>query len=131
MVYSDCKSPIQSFKEMSEVGLMASVRRFIISVVLLTAVFVFAGEKSEKLEAWLPITQQDKQMDRVPGNPDASAVQLYYSYYKDENDKFIFVYRRIKILRDSGKQHADVEIEIEPDHSLRELQARTIHPDGT
>lgn len=120
---------------MIEVGVMVFLRRFILSVLILAASLVFAGDKggkaADKLEEWLPITQQDLQMKAVPGAPDASAVQLYYSYYKDEDSKFIFVYRRIKILRESGKKYADAEIEIDPSQNLKELQARTIHPDGS
>ena len=114
---------------------MVSLRRVILSVLVLTGSMVFAGDKgdksADKLETWLPVTQQDLQMKAVPGAPEAPAVQLYYSYYKDEDSKFIFVYRRTKILRESGKKYADAEIELEPNHSLKEMQARTIHPDGT
>lgn len=80
---------------------------------------------------WLPITQQDWQMNDAPGAPQAPAIQLYYSYYKDDNQSFVQVYRRIKVLRESGKKYATVEIEIEPEVSLKDLAARTIHPDGT
>ena len=114
---------------------MVFLRRFILSVLILTTSVVFAGDKggksADKLEDWLPITQQDLQMKGVPGSPDAPAVQLYYSYYKDEDSDFIFVYRRIKILRESGKSYADAKIELEPNESLKEMQARTIHPDGS
>ena len=52
-------------------------------------------------------------------------------YYKDDDAKFISVYHRIKILRESGKDRADIEIPIAPGESLKELVARTIHPDQT
>ena len=55
------------------------------------------------------------------------------SYYKDDDAKFISVYKRIKILREwgaaTGEELVDVEIPIEPGQSLKELAARTIHPD--
>src|SRR5437764_9442007 len=117
---------------------MFFLRRLSFIAVILVSTLSFAGDKSsEKLEEWLPVTQQDLQLKDVPGNPGAPAIQLYYSYYKDEDAGFLFVYRRIKILRDSGKKYADAEIEIGPQFSfnrfqtsLRELKARTIHPDG-
>jgi hypothetical protein len=87
------------------------------------------GQKQD--QSWLPVTQQDWAIKEVPHNPGASAIQLYLRYYKDDNDKFILVYKRIKILRDAGKKYADVAIEIEPDQSLRQLTARTLHPDGS
>jgi len=114
---------------------MVFLRRFILTALILTASVVFAGDKgdksAEKLEPWLPVTQQDLQMKAVPGAPDASAVQLYYSYYKDEDSSLIFIYRRIKILREPGKSYADAHIELEPNESLKEVQARTIHPYGS
>src|SRR5436309_3004495 len=115
---------------------MFSLRRLSFIAVIFAAALSFAGESSDKLEGWLPITEQDKQVKDVPGNPGAAAIQLYYSYYKDENAGFLFVYRRTKILREAGKKYAKPEIEIEQfsfprfQTSLRDLKARTIHPDG-
>jgi hypothetical protein len=71
----------------------------------------------------------------VPNDPGADAIQLYMSYYKDENADFIAVYKRIKILRSgalqAGRGIVDVEIPISPRETLKELTARTIHPDQT
>jgi hypothetical protein len=78
---------------------------------------------------WLPITQQDFSINEVPNDPGADAIQLYMSYYKDDDSRFISVYKRIRILRESGRERADVEIRIQPGQSLKELAARTIHPD--
>jgi hypothetical protein len=85
----------------------------------------------QSAEPWLPVTPQDLGIKSVPGNPGASAMQLYYSYYKDDNAKFISVYRRLKILTDAGRQFADGEIVLEQGQSLKEFRARTIHPDGS
>jgi hypothetical protein len=81
-------------------------------------------------EDWLPITPQDLQIKEVPGNPGASAIQLYFADYIDDEQQTEFFYHRIKILNDKGKQYADVEIEIPPESSVGDLKARTIHPDG-
>ncbi|HSK45079.1 MAG TPA: hypothetical protein VLA83_14460, partial [Candidatus Binatia bacterium] len=86
-------------------------------------------EKEKEKEDWLPVTQQDLAIKEVPHDPGASAIQLYLSYYKDDDAKFLSVYRRIKVLNEAGKKRADVNIEIEPGESLKELAARTIHPD--
>ena len=101
---------------------------------LFFTILVVAGSccSAQKLEDWLPITPQEWQIKDAPGNPGVAAIQLYYSYYKDDNDKFSSVYRRIKILREPARQkYGNVEIEVEPGSSLKELAARTIHPDGT
>jgi len=82
-----------------------------------------------KPEGWLPIAQQDFSIKEVPNDPGADAIQLYMSYYKDDDAKFISVYKRIKVLRETGRGRADVEISINPGQSLKELKARTVHPD--
>jgi transglutaminase superfamily protein/uncharacterized protein DUF3857 len=111
---------------------MRYLRLIAVPVILLTASLCLAADKSGGgLEDWLPITQQDLQINTVPYNADGSAIQLYYSFYKDESQGFEFVYRRIKILRDLGKKYADQEIRIEPGRSLKQFAARTIHPDGS
>ena len=55
------------------------------------------------------------------------------SYYKDDDARLISVYKRIKLLREGalqpGKKLVDVEIPLAPGQSLKELAARTIHPD--
>lgn len=103
--------------------------------VLFLAILAYtcASAAQKPLQDWLPITQQDKDIHDVPSPwpQGANAIQLYFSYYKDDNEKFISVYKRIKILQDAGKKYADIEIELQPGRSLNHLAARTIHPDGT
>jgi len=45
---------------------------------------------TEKPEGWLPITAQDQQIKDVPGYAGSQAIQLYYSYYRDDNDHQTF-----------------------------------------
>ncbi len=108
---------------------MRVLRRFVLIVFFFAASGFSVAVQSA--EAWLPIAPQDMQVKGVPGNPGAAAIQLYLSYYKDDNDKFISVYKRVKILTEAGRKYADVEIPIGPDESLKQLLARTIHPDGS
>src|SRR3954467_8838909 len=81
-------------------------------------------KNANKPEGWLPVTAQDFVIKDVPNDPGADAIQLYMSYYKDEDAGFIAVYKRISILREAGKDRADVEIPVEPGESLKELTAR-------
>jgi len=67
----------------------------------------------------------------VPGEPGASAIQLYFADYHDDNSATQFFYHRIKILNDAGKNYANVEIPLEPLYHFVDLKARTIHPDGS
>src|ERR1051326_1086871 len=109
---------------------MSRKQVIVLLVLLISALGLFAKAKDkEPSEAWLPITAQDISIKDVPNDPGAGAVQLYMSYYKDVDAKFISVYKRIKILRESGLKQADVEVPIEPRQALKELAARTIHPD--
>jgi Domain of Unknown Function with PDB structure (DUF3857)/Transglutaminase-like superfamily len=106
-------------------------RVIVLLLLLLTlSINVTAKDKDKaKPEGWLPVTQQDFSVREVPNDPGADAIQLYMSYYKDDDARFISVYKRIKILRETGRDRADVEISIEPGQSLKEIKARTIHPD--
>jgi hypothetical protein len=80
---------------------------------------------------WIPVTPQDLQLKEVPGNPGASAVQLYYAHRVDyTNGKGEFFYHRIKILSDAGKKYGDVEV-IGLSRTVKDLKARLVRPDGT
>ena len=109
---------------------MSCKQTIVLLVLLVSALSLFAKTKDKEYhEGWLPITQQDLSVKEVPNDPGADAIQLYMSYYKDDDAKFISVYKRIRILRESGRERANVEIPIEPGQSLKELAARTILPD--
>ena len=82
-------------------------------------------------QEWREITAQDREIKEVPGDPGASAIQLYYADYHDDNSGTQFFYHRIKILNDAGKEYASVEIPVEPLYRFIDLKARTIHPDGS
>jgi len=107
--------------------------RVSVLLLLLTATLCAAAKDKDKdqlkPEGWLPITPQDLAIKEVPHDPGADAIQLYLSYYKDDDANFISVYRRIKVLTNAGKNRANVEIPIQPGQSLKQLVARTIHPD--
>jgi hypothetical protein len=110
---------------------MLRVRLLLFLFLLLAVSSSFAGKDKEKPEGWLPVTQQDWDTKTVPNDPGAGAVQLYFAYYKDDDAKFVRAYHRIKILNEAGKDQADIKIELNPDESLKDLAARTIHPDGS
>jgi hypothetical protein len=110
---------------------MRALRFSLFLISLVASCSVFAQQRD-----WLPITQQDWQVKDDPSNPGAAAIQLYYSFYQNDNDLFVSIYRRIKILRQAalgaGSKYVAPEIEIlRRDASVKEFAARTIHPDGT
>ncbi len=79
---------------------------------------------------WLPVTPQDLKQE-VPGDKTAAAIQLYYADEIEDVDHDEYFYERVKVLRESGKDHGNVEIPVLPGTSIHDLEARTIHPDGS
>src|SRR5882724_1429726 len=106
--------------------MMRPHRYFWLVVCFLLALPLFAQK-----EDWLPVTKEDLQLQQVPGDPGAPAIQLYYANYIDDSQDYEFIYYRIKILNESGKKYADVEITGTIGSEIANLKARTIHPDGT
>jgi hypothetical protein len=83
-------------------------------------------------EEWQPIAPEDLRMKSEPKAPAAAAIYLYRQVDRDDADSTEFIYSRIKILTDEGRKHANVEIPyIKGSDSIRSLQARVIHPDGS
>lgn len=85
-------------------------------------------------DSWLPVTEQEKSIKDVPGNPGADAIQLFYGQDIDdnsENNNAEWDYIRLKVLTDKGKDRADIHIVVPGGFHVRELKARTIHPDGS
>lgn len=106
---------------------MTPMRFLLLSAIL--AVFITPARAQK--EDWQPITQQDLEMKQVPSNPGADAIQLYYANYLDDSMGYEFTYHRIKVLTESGKKYADVEITAGVNNDIGNLKARTIHPDGS
>ena len=99
---------------------------FLLGVFLLLSALAATAQ----LHVWLPLDSKDLQMKEFKQLPGAEAVLLYYQNEIDDVSHTEFFYSRIKVLTDSGKRHANVEIPITDKTSVMELAARTIHPDG-
>lgn len=83
-------------------------------------------------EDWLPITDEERQLKEVPGNPGAPAILLYRETDTDDVDSFERHYYRIKILTEEGRKHADVEIGyVKHLYWVDAIKARVVRPDGT
>lgn len=108
------------------------MRRF--CFLALTACLVLPLVCSAQQNSWVPLTEQEKAIKEVPGNPGADAIELYYYQLIDDNsysNNAEWDYVRIKILTEKGKDHADVNIPLDNGLHIRDLKARTIHPDGS
>lgn len=86
---------------------------------------------ARSVEPWQPVTPHELATAAPASNPGAAAIRLYYSYFRDDNDRFVSEYQRVKILTAGGLKYGDIEIDLDPGESIKELKARTIHPDGT
>jgi hypothetical protein len=78
-------------------------------------------------------TPEELKMTSDQAAPDAAAVYLFRQETSDDKLHIHSLYARIKILTEKGKEYGDVEI---PPYqgrtfSIRAVQGRTIHSDGT
>jgi hypothetical protein len=79
-------------------------------------------------------TDEELKMTADPKAPGADAIFLNVAQIADNVHHFESFYARIKVLTEKGKELATVEIPYEKDEYQREvkdIQARTIQPDGT
>jgi hypothetical protein len=83
------------------------------------------------LDDWQPITPEDLKLTSEQAGH-ADAIILYHQQISDDNRGHLQEYKRIKILTESGKRYADVEIPYAgSDFQIIDVKARTISPDGT
>ncbi|HKW74590.1 MAG TPA: DUF3857 domain-containing protein [Terriglobales bacterium] len=104
--------------------------RFLFTAFAGLLLLAFAVPSHAQNEDWIQITPQQMQVKEVPGDPGASAIQLYYADFIDDEGHNEFYHYAIKVLNEKGKKYADVEIEIPQEGSVSGLKARTIEPDG-
>jgi hypothetical protein len=98
---------------------------------LLVAFVLWAANGFAEDHSWVPLDREALKMTEFKPLPGAEAVLLYYANEIDDVDHKEFLYSRIKILTDSGKRFATVEIPLAGKASVSNLYARTIHPDGS
>lgn len=85
-----------------------------------------------RAEAWLPISADELQMTSEPKAPLAPAICLYRQVDRNDDQYREHVYLRFKILADAGRAVASAAIPYDDNvESIRDIQARTIRPDGT
>ena len=71
-------------------------------------------------------------MTAEPAAPNAAAVYLFRDEISDDKLHMHSIYVRMKILREEGKEYADVEIPYEAHgFTITNVEGRTIHEDGT
>ena len=102
---------------------------FLSSVCLVASLFV--NRPAHAGDDWLPILPEDLSMKGYPASPNAHAILLYREEDADHNLAFETYYFRIKVFDEEGKKYANIEIPyLKGISEVRDLKARTIHPDG-
>lgn len=77
-------------------------------------------------------TKEELEMTSDPKAPGAAAVYLNIEETNDDPHHFETFYARVKVLQEKGKELATVEIPyLEGNFKVTDIEARTIHPDGT
>jgi hypothetical protein len=80
---------------------------------------------------WPPIAPDELAMKDNPASPGSLAMVLYREEIVNSTDSTENYYYRVKIFTEEGKKHADVEIPyIKGQLEIKDIHARTIHPDG-
>jgi hypothetical protein len=81
---------------------------------------------------WPPITPDEQSVKDVAGQPGASAIILQRQETADDLNNFHSTYKRIKVLTESGRKYADVELPYDRrEFTISAISGRTIHPDGS
>jgi Domain of Unknown Function with PDB structure (DUF3857)/Transglutaminase-like superfamily len=85
----------------------------------------------QALDDWQPILPEELKMTADPAHQ-ADAIMLYHEETSNDNTRHAYVYKRVKILTEKGKERADVEIPYNAVYGgITDIKARTIAPDGT
>src|SRR5438045_655549 len=101
---------------------------FIVSVLFAAPSFAAWG----KQEYFHAATPQELAMKSLPSAPGASAAILEILQRQDDESSTETEYVRTKIFTEEGKKYADLELRYIPlITSIRDVKARTIHPDGS
>lgn len=84
------------------------------------------------LAEWPPISPDDLKMTDLKEQPGASAVILDREEIDDDMNNVHSVYERIKILTDSGREYANVELPYSRrGFTVAGISGQTVHADGT
>lgn len=99
--------------------------------VLFAIVMALVGAHPLSAQVWPPLTPEEKAMTDCPQQPGAEAVWLYREMISDHEAFETKIFKRMKILKDSGRGHANIEIPYYAGRAkVEDLEIRHIPPQG-
>ena len=102
---------------------LGRVRLFLTVIVLLSCRITWADMP--------PISDEDKKLNAVPGQPGAPAAVLYREEVYDDLRHAARIMERIKVLTEEGRKYADVSLRYnQRNFDLTAVGGRTVQPDG-
>jgi Domain of Unknown Function with PDB structure (DUF3857) len=99
---------------------------FVLAIALLCSSY-----RLRAFDDWQPISPEELKMTVDPAHP-ADAIMLYHEETADDLTGHRYIYKRVKVLTDKGKDRANVAIPFDAARiGISDIRARTIAPDGT
>jgi len=99
--------------------------------VLFTIALALVAARPLSAQAWPPLAPEEKAMADCPQQPGAEAVWLYREVLTDHETFETKIFKRMKILKDSGRDHANIEIPFYAGRQkVEDLEIRHIPPQG-
>jgi Domain of Unknown Function with PDB structure (DUF3857)/Transglutaminase-like superfamily len=99
--------------------------------IALVVVSLASSYRLYAFDDWQPITPEELKMTADPAHP-ADAIILYHEETADDMTRHRYVYMRVKVLTEKGKDRANVEIPFDATFAgISDIRARTIAADGT
>ncbi len=102
-----------------------------LSSIALAVICLCSSYRLCAFDDWQPINPEELKMTADAAHP-ADAIILYHEEIADDMTRHRYVYKRVKVLTEKGKNRANVEIEYDGRNAgIADIRARTIAPDGT
>lgn len=111
---------------------MPSRRIFLLVIAFLLSGAALRPRPAHAGDGFQPVSQEELKMTSEPNAPGAPAILLYRQVDRDDPAHHELDYRRVKILTEEGRKHADIEIVFfKGEEDIHGIKARTIRPDGS
>src|SRR5580765_7612410 len=102
-----------------------------LSLIVLAVICLCSSYPLHAFDDWQPINPDELKMTVDPAHP-GDAIILYHEEIADDMTRHRFVYMRVKVCTEKGKDRANVEIPYDATYiGIADIRARTIAPDGT